>query len=382
MSVQVTFNRPFLGHEEERALVRALREAAVGGYGCITRSLQRRLAEWLGVKQVLLTTSCTTALELAMMLLNLRPGDEVIMPSFGFVTAANAVIRAGGRPVFADIDVDTYNLDPKDAEKTLSPRTRAIMPVHYGGQACDMGRLQELADSHGLVIVEDAAQAVGSRWGGRLLGTVGRMGAFSFHVTKNLTCGEGGAFVIDDEALAHRAEILWDKGTNRSAFIRGEAEKYVWHDVGGNFALSDLLAALLEVQFQRLQDIIAARRQHWERYAKELEPLAATGKIRLHHVANPSEFNYHLFALRTIALPQADLIKELMERGVEAAFHFVPLHSSPFGRKLHPSTRALPNTHEVAASLVRLPLYPDLTLEEHCRVVEAIYEVFNGARAA
>ncbi len=378
MSIRVPFHSPFVGREEEQALVAALRAGALGGNGPITRRLQRRLAEWLGVRQVLLTTSCTTALEMAMMLL-LEPGDEVVMPSFGYVTAANAVLRAGGRSVFTDIDPDTYNLDPDAVERAITPRTRVLFPTHYGGQASEMGRLGEIAEVHLLKIVEDAAQAVGSRYGDRPLGTLGDIGAYSFHVTKNLVCGEGGALVTDDEALARRAEVIWEKGTNRSAFLRGEADKYSWCDVGGSFVLSDLLAALLEVQVERLDAIIAARRRRWERYAKELESLEMAEKIRLHKVEALSAFNFHLFAFRTLAVPQATLIGELRRRGVEATFHFVPLHTSPYGRKHFPDQPALPHTESVAASLIRLPLYPDLTPADQDRVIEAVSEVCQGA---
>lgn len=378
MSIRVPFHSPFVGREEEQALVAALRAGALGGNGPITRRLQRRLAEGLGVRQVLLTTSCTTALEMAMMLL-LEPGDEVVMPSFGYVTAANAVLRAGGRSVFTDIDPDTYNLDPDAVERAITPRTRVLFPTHYGGQASEMGRLGEIAEVHLLKIVEDAAQAVGSRYGDRPLGTLGDIGAYSFHVTKNLVCGEGGAFVTDDEALARRAEVIWEKGTNRSAFLRGEADKYSWCDVGGSFVLSDLLAALLEVQVERLDAIIAARRQRWERYAKELESLEMAEKIRLHKVEALSAFNFHLFAFRTLSVPQATLIGELRRRGVEATFHFVPLHTSPYGRKHFPDQPALPHTESVAASLIRLPLYPDLTAADQDRVIEAVSEVCQGA---
>lgn len=378
MNSPVPFHRPSIGKEEEQAVVTALRAGALGGNGPITRRLQQHLADWLGVRQVLLTTSCTTALEMAMMLLGLKPGDEVILPSYSFVSTANAIIRAGGRPVFADIDPDTYNLDVEAVEQAVSPRTRAVLLIHYGGQGCDMDRFQALAATHQLSLVEDAAQAFGARYNACLLGTLGQMGAYSFHVTKNVVCGEGGAFVTDDEAIARRAEIIWEKGTNRSAFLRGEVDKYSWFDVGGSFVLSDLLAAVVEVQVQKLDTIIALRRQRWERYEKELGPLAAAGKIRLHRVEVPSEYNYHLFAFRTLAVPQAALIQELRRRGVEATFHFIPLHTSPYGRKHFPDQPALPHTDGVAASLVRLPLYPDLSVENHDRVVEAMYEVFKG----
>lgn len=378
MSIQVPFNRPYIGREEEQALVKAAREGALGGNGPITRRLQKRLADWLSVRKVLLTTSCSTALEMAMLLI-LNPGDEVIMPSFGFVTVASAVLRAAGRPVFADIDPDTYNLDPEAVEQAITPRTRAVLPIHYGGQACDMERLLELASSYNLCLVEDAAQGFGSRSGEQFLGTLGTMGAYSFHVTKNVVCGEGGAFLTDDEELASQAEILWEKGTNRAAFLRGKVERYSWFDVGGSFALSDLLAAILEVQVQKVDTIIAARRQRWERYANALEPLAAASKIRLHRVRVPSEFNYHTFALRTLAVPQDKLISELRLRGVEVTFHFVPLHTSPYGRKHFPEQPALPHTETVAASLVRLPLYPDLTPSDQDLVVEALNDVFRVA---
>lgn len=373
----IPFNRPWIDNEEIEAVDLALSKGEVGGNGPLTRRLQKRLADLFGVRKVLLTTSCTTALEMAMMLF-LEPGDEVIMPSFGFVSAANAVIRSGGRPVFADIDPDTYNLDPGSVEEAITPRTRVIFPAHYGGQACDMKRLQELTASRELTILEDAAQAFGSRWRERFLGTLGIMGAYSFHATKNLVCGEGGAFVTDDESLARRAEVVWEKGTNRVEFQRGEVDHYSWCDVGGSFVLSDLLAAVLEVQVGKLDAIISARRKRWERYEKELKPLAEGEKIRPHRVAVREEWNYHLFAFRTLAISQADLLRGLRQRGVEATFHFVPLHTSPYGRRYFPDQPALPQTEAVASSLVRLPLYPGLTVEEQDRVIEALNEAYRG----
>lgn len=374
----IPFNRPWIDSEEIRAVGLALSAGHVGGNGPITRRLQQNLAELLAVRQVLLTSSCTTALEMAMMLC-LKPGDEVIMPSFSFVSTANSVIRAGGKPVFADINLDTHNLDPDSVEGAITPKTRAILPVHYGGQACPMHRLQELASSHGLIIIEDAAQALGSRYGGRFLGTLGLMGAYSFHATKNVLCGEGGAFITDDEELACKAEIILEKGTNRAEFLRGEVEKYSWQSVGGSFVLSDLLAAVLEVQVRKLDAIISARSKLWKRYSKELQPLVDSGKILLHRVEAEEEYNFHLFAFRTLAVPQAELLRELLRRGVEATFHFVPLHSSPYGRKHLPDQSSLPNTEAVASSLVRLPLYPGLTFAEQDRVIEALNDVYREA---
>lgn len=376
--VGVPFNRPWIGEEEREALERALSAGHMGGNGVICNRLQERLAEWMGVRQVLLTASCTVALEMAMMLL-LKPGDEVVMPSFSFVSTANAVLRAGGLPVFADIDPHTYNLDPEAAKRAITQRTRAILPVHYGGQACEMERLQELSDLHNLCVIEDAAQAFGSRYGGRYAGGLGLVGALSFHSTKNVVCGEGGAFITDDEEMARRAEMIWEKGTNRSAFLRSEVDKYTWCEVGGSFVLSDLLAAVLEAQVEKLEAIVAARRQRWERYEAELSDLESSGKVLLHKVEARDGFNYHLFAFRTLAVPRDKLLTELRQRGVEATFHFVPLHTSPFCQRHLPTQPPLKHTEEVASSLVRLPLYPGLEPGEQDRVVEAVHDVLKGA---
>jgi dTDP-4-amino-4,6-dideoxygalactose transaminase len=308
-----------------------------------------------------------------MMVMDIGPGDEVIMPSFNFVSSANAVVRQGARPVFADIDMGTFNLDPEQIEARITPATRGIVPVHYAGQGCHMDVINELAHAHNLWVVEDAAQGVGALYDGQYLGTIGNAGCYSFHVTKNIICGEGGAFLTNDDELARRAEIVSEKGTNRSAFLRGEVDKYTWVDVGSSFIISDLLAALALAQLERVEEITARRVTIWQRYYDELGPLSETGKIILPKLDPKATINGHIFAFCT-ADPQRrdELLQGLKEKGIGATFHYVPLHSSPFARRHFDEIPSLPVTDLVSASLVRLPIYPDLTDEEQTYIIETL----------
>jgi dTDP-4-amino-4,6-dideoxygalactose transaminase len=315
----------------------------------------------LGVPRVLLTTSCTHALELALLALGIGPGDEVVCPAFTFVSTANAVLRVGARPVFADIEERTLGLDAADVERRLTPRTRAILPVHYAGLAP--------ADTDAL---EDAAQAFGSRYRGRALGTLGNAGCFSFHETKNLTCGEGGALALRDAEVAARAEIVREKGTNRHAFLRGEVDKYTWVLEGSSYVLSDILAAILDAQLDKA-GAIAARRAHVRaRYRGELGNWAAAHGVRFPAVDADRQGNDHIFYLLFSRPEERDrAMAHLQAQGVGAVFHYVPLHSSPKGRTLDPEVR-LPCTEQVAATLLRLPIHPRLTDDDVSRVVVAV----------
>lgn len=296
-----------------------------------------------------------------MLALDLAPGDEVIMPSFTFVSTANAVVLRGAVPVFAEIRPETLNLDPEDVARRITPRTRAIVPVHYAGVGCDMGALSDLAARHDLHVVEDAAQGVDAYYEGGPLGTLGDIGCYSFHDTKNITSGEGGAFLTDDSAIAQQAEIIREKGTNRSAFYRGEVDKYSWVDEGSSYIQSDILAALLEVQLEKRDEIREKRRAVWEAYYEALSPLAERGRITLPVIPENRTSNYHLFHFRTHSAPERDrMLSLLREGGVQATFHYVPLHSSPYGRGVLGWETDLPVTQHCSETLVRLPLYPQL----------------------
>jgi dTDP-4-amino-4,6-dideoxygalactose transaminase len=368
----IPLSRPSFDHREREALARAL-EGRVSGDGPFCRRVEARLAELLEGRRVLLTTSCTHAMELALLAIGVRPGQQVVCPSFTFSSTANAVLRVGGWPVFADIDASTLGLDPADVERRLGPATAGILPVHYGGVAVDMEGLQALARQRGLWIVEDAAQALAARYRGRPLGALGDAGCFSFHETKNITCGEGGALVIGDPELADRAEVIREKGTNRRAFLRGQVDKYSWVAEGSSYVLSDLLAAVLDAQLDKLDEIQRRRRSVVERYRTGLADWAAAHGVRFAPRLPEREDNAHLFYMLLPDEASRDrCLDELAAAGVAAAFHFVPLHSAPFGRELGADATRLPVTDRVAATLLRLPLFPQLSDEQVERVIAAV----------
>lgn len=369
--MNISFIKPSLTRAEYEAILVALEAGAIGGNGKIGTKTQAWLADYLQVECALLTTSCSHALEMAMMSLDISPGDEVILPSFAFVTAASAVVRQGARPVFAEIDEATFNIDPADVVRRITPRTKAMVLVHYAGLGCKMADLLSMAEAHNLFVVEDAAQAIGSTYCGEPLGTLGDIGCYSFHSTKNIVAGEGGAFVTNDEAIARRAEIIREKGTNRSQFLRGEVDKYTWVDMGSSYVISDLLAALLYAQLQRLDEITQARREIWWRYYDQMAGMEAEGLIIRPGLDPQAEHNGHIYAFRVAGNPQdgsrrRDAVLTYLKRhGVEATFHFVPLHSSPYGQNyLGYKEGDFPITERVSASLIRLPLYPELSAEE------------------
>lgn len=370
---RIPFNKPFLSGEELRKIEEAVRLGHSSGDGSFTRRCQSLLEKLLGSPRVLLTTSCTDALELAALLLELEPGDEVILPSYTFVSTANAFVIHGGKPVFAEISPDTLNIDPASVESLLTPRTRAIVPVHYAGIACDLEAILSLAGGVKATVIEDAAQALFGSYRGRPLGTFGAAAAFSFHETKNISCGEGGAIAINDASLLERAEILREKGTNRSKFFRGEVDKYTWVDVGSSFLPSDLLAAYLLAQLEARERIQQLRRSIWERYHAALTPWASANDIALPFVPPECEQPYHMFYL---VLPTAEarsrLIEHLRSREILAVFHYVPLHLSPMGRKFGGMEGQLPITESLAERLVRLPFYNGMTDEEWSAVAEAV----------
>lgn len=370
--ITVPFVLPDIGEQEVEAVAAALLDGHLSGGGPISIRVQQQIQEMFGAKHVLLTTSCTHAMELALMAADIKTGDEVILPSFTFTTTATAAVLQGARLVFAEIEEDTLNVDPADIERKITPRTRAIMPMHYNGVGCKMDEIMALAEKYSLVVVEDAAQCIGAKYDGRYLGTIGHVGCYSFHGTKNITCGEGGAFLTDDDDLFHRAEIMREKGTNRSAFLRGEVDKYTWVDKGSSYVLSDVLAALLEVQLKRVDEIMAVRKAIYWRYMEGLADLASQGKIKLPVIPEDCESNYHLFFFRARTVEERDtLLYGLRQQGINATFHYVPLHTSPFGRALGLDSN-LPLTDAVGGTLLRLPIYPQLTREQQDFIIQSV----------
>jgi dTDP-4-amino-4,6-dideoxygalactose transaminase len=358
--------------EREIEAVRAALAGHTTGDGPFGRRVESRLSSMLDSRKVLLTTSCTHALELALLALGIGPGQEVITPSFTFVSSANAALRVGAMPVFAEIDERALGLDPQDVERRLTPRTAAILPVHYAGVAPDMEPILDLAQRRGLRVVEDAAQGLAASWRGRPLGTLGDAGCFSFHETKNVSCGEGGALAIADPELAQRAEITREKGTNRAAFFRGEVDKYTWVAEGSSYVLSDVLAAILDAQLDKLPQIQARRAAIVTRYRAGLADWAGARGVRLPAELPLREPNHHIFYLLYPDAARRDrTLAALRAEGVLATFHYVPLHSSPHGRSLGPQPE-LPVTDRVASTLLRLPLHPRLSDGDVDRVVEAV----------
>jgi dTDP-4-amino-4,6-dideoxygalactose transaminase len=363
---------PWIDEREQESVRRAL-AGRLSGDGPLCRRVEQRLAGLLGVPHVLLTTSCTHAMELALMALGLAEGDEVVCPSFTFVSTANAILRAGARPVFADIDPETLGLDPSDVARRLTPHTRALLPVHYAGFAAPMAELLALARERRLLVVEDAAHALGAAYRGIPLGTLGDAGCFSFHDTKNLTCGEGGALALRDPELARRAEIVREKGTNRRAFLRGEVDKYTWLAEGSSYVLSELLAAVLDAQLDKLAEIQRRRARVTERYREGLRDWAAERRVRLPPQDHERTANHHIFYLLFPEPRERDAaMAALRARGVMATFHYVPLHSSPFGVTLPGAAGAYPVSERIAATLLRLPLHPLLSDAEVERVIDAV----------
>jgi dTDP-4-amino-4,6-dideoxygalactose transaminase len=362
--VKIRFNRPALCGQEAAYIAEALCSGHLSGNGPFTRRCHDHIERATGSSRVLLTQSCTAALEMCALLLDLEPGDEVILPSYTFVTSASAFALRGAVPIFVDIDPRTQNIDPEQAKAAITRRTRAIVAVHYAGVACDMAALLALAQERSLKLIEDAAQAVEARWCGRALGSIGQLGTYSFHDSKNIHCGEGGALLINDPELIARAEILWEKGTNRSAFFRHEVDKYTWVDLGSSFLPSELSAAFLLAQLEAAEVITAVRLDIWQRYHAALEPLERAEQLVRPHIPNEASHNAHMYY---VVLPSAqarnEVIWQLREQGIEAFFHYVPLHSSPAGQRYGRPARALPVTERAGARLLRLPLWQGMTGE-------------------
>lgn len=378
MPAAIPYNRPFMAGNEQEYIAEAVASGNIGGDGVFTRECSRLLESQSESGKVLMTPSCTAALEMSAMLCRLNPGDEVILPSYTFVSTVNAFVRAGARPKFVDIRPDTLNLDESAIEAAITPRTRVIVPVHYNGVACEMDAILAIAARHRLRVVEDAAQAVYCRYKDRALGSIGDLGTFSFHETKCFICGEGGALCINDPELIERAEILRDKGTNRSKFFRGEVDKYTWVDTGSSYVPSEIACAYLCAQLEQMDAIVARRRRLFEAYVHGLQPLASEGLFCLPHVPPHCRINYHLFYLIVHDPEQRDrLIEYLRARSIQAVFHYVPLHDSPVGRTYGYRKGDLPVTEAASERIVRLPMYFDLSEEDQSRVIRTVYSFFG-----
>ena len=373
MNAPIWFNRPALTGREVGYMQEALANGVISGDGPFTRKCHALLEQITGAGKALLTTSCTHALEMAALLLDIAPGDEVICPAFTFVSSINAFVLRGARPVFVDVRPDTLNLDERLLEAAITPRTRAIVAVHYAGVACAMDQIVAMADRHGIAVVEDNAHGLFASFHGKPLGSFGVAATLSFHETKNVTCGEGGALLINDARLAARAEIVREKGTNRSRFFRGEIDRYTWVDVGSSYLPSDLLAAYLYAQLEAREAIQARRHAIWAGYAEELAPWAASQGVGLPQVPAGCAHPAHLFYLLLPSLEaRTAFIAHMRARQVLTVFHYQPLHLSDMGRRFGGRAGQCPVTEAVADRLVRLPLYYNLTAAEQARVVAGI----------
>jgi len=375
MSASIPFNKPSVEGRELEYVRQAIDNGHISGDGVFTRKTSAMIeAIFGGGARVFLTTSCTHALEMAAILLDLEAGDEVIVPSFTFVSGVNAFVLRGAKPVFADIRPDTLNIDERQLESLITPRTRAIAPVHYAGVGCEMERLVEIAQRHGLEIIEDNAHGLFGTYRGKLLGTFGRMATQSFHETKNINCGEGGALVINDPALVERAEIIREKGTNRGRFFRGQVDKYTWVDIGSSYLPSDMLAAYLLGQFEMAEQIQAKRRRIWERYAEGLKGWCEKRGVRMPVVPDDCQQPYHMFYVLFPSLEERQsMIAHLRAQGINAVFHYLPLNASEMGSRFGGRAGDCPVAESISDRLLRLPFYNNLTTSDQDRVIEAMF---------
>ena len=369
----IPFNKPDIALSDRDLLSTAIDGNHSSGNGPFTSMVERYVEQNLATLRVLLTTSCTHALEMSALLGHLKPGDEVIVPSFTFVSTASAFAMFGAKPVFVDSSESTLNIDPRLIEQTITPKTRAICVVHYGGVACEMEPILKLAEKHGLLVIEDNAHGLFAKYKGRYLGTFGAMATQSFHETKNITCGEGGALVVNDGSLVDRAEILREKGTNRTKFLRGQVDKYTWVDIGSSWVLSDLLAAILWGQLQRAEEINARRVMIWDRYHTQLVDWAHKHGVQLPVVPEGCEHVGHLYHMRFATAEQRSrFIDHMKARHISCVFHYQPLHASPIGQQFGGRVGQCPVAEHAGDCLVRLPLYNTLSVGDQQRVIEAV----------
>jgi dTDP-4-amino-4,6-dideoxygalactose transaminase len=372
-AITIPFNRPYLTGRELLYISEAHALCQLAGDGVFTLRCHEWIEARTGTRKALLTHSCTAALEICSMLLNVQPGDEIIMPSFTFVSTANAFVLRGAVPVFVDIRPDTLNIDENLIEAAVTSRTRAIVAVHYAGVSCEMDRIMAIAERHGLCVIEDAAQGIEAEYKGRALGSIGQLGAYSFHETKNVISGEGGALLVNDSSMVDAAEIHREKGTDRSRFFRGEVDKYTWREVGSSYLPGELMAAFLWAQLQEADSITCSRMELWQRYHQLLQPLEAAGILRRPIVPDYCRHNAHLYyILLNPKSNRARVLGRLKDAGISAVFHYVPLHSSPAGRRYGRTHGQLPVTENLSERLVRLPLWMGMTEPEQEQVAAAL----------
>ena len=377
MAITIPFNKPYLTGKETHYIYQAVSIGKLSGNGEFTKRCQHFFEDKYGFKKCLLTTSCTDALEMAALLCDIKPGDEVIVPSYTFVSSALAFVRVGAKIIFADSMEHNPNIDADKIESLITPRTKAIVPVHYAGVACDMDKIMDIANRYNLMVVEDAAQAIDSFYKTRPLGGIGHLSAFSFHETKNVISGEGGMLVINDERFIRRAEIIWEKGTNRAEFFRGEVNKYGWCDIGSSFLPSEVISAFLLAQLEDLDDIQDKRKLLWGKYYELLSPMAEQGCFRIPDIPDYATNNAHMFYIVCNSFDErTELIQKLKNHGVSAVFHYLSLHSSPFYSDKHDG-RVLPNCDFYADRLLRLPMFYELSLSEVSYICNVIVRHFS-----
>ena len=378
--MNIPFNKPFLIGQELSYVEQAVKSGHIAGNGAFTKKCQNFLQEKLGARKILLTPSCTAALEMSAILCDIGPEDEIILPSFTFVSTANAFYLLGAKLKFVDIRPDTLNIDEKKIEEAITKRTKAIVPMHYGGIGCAMDTITRIAKKHGLLVIEDAAHAINATYQNQFLGTIGDLGAFSFHETKNFICGEGGAIVINNEKFLDRADVIWEKGTNRIKFFEGKIDKYTWVDVGSSYVLSDVLAAFLFAQLENLEKITQRRKEIFDLYLNEFSALAEKGSFQLPTIPRDCQSGYHCFYL---IVEDANLRRQLLnylnQKKIGAVFHYVPLHLSPIGRSFGYRDRQLPMTESISERLIRLPFYYTLSVDEQLFVIDQVKKFFKEA---
>lgn len=373
VNIKIPFNKPSIVGNEAEYIKDAINRGHISGDGYYTKRCHSTLEEVLGVPKVLLTTSCTHALEMAALLLDIQPGDEVIIPSFTFVSTVNAFVLRGAKPVFIDIRPDTLNMDEQQLEDLITPRTKAIVPVHYAGVGCEMDDILDIATRHVIPVVEDNAHGLFGKYRGRPLGTFGTFATQSFHETKNISCGEGGALIINDSRYIERAEILREKGTNRSRFFRGQVDKYTWVDIGSSYLPSELLAAYLYAQLEQYERIQNRRKEIWKSYYQQLSEWANQNSVRLPVTPECCQQAYHMFYLLLPSLEcRQALIAHLKEHGILSVFHYLPLHLSDMGMKIGANTSRCPITERVSDVLLRLPFYYSLSQDDQALVIDSL----------
>lgn len=376
---KIPFAKPYLVGKELDYIAQAVETGSISGDGLFTKRCHDWLQEKLGSGPALLTHSCTAALEMAAILCDISPGDEVIMPSFTFVSTANAFVLRGGVPVFVDINPDTLNMDESLVEAAITSRTKAIVPVHYAGVACNMDVLMQIATRHNLWLIEDAAQGLLSKYNGRYLGAIGHLGCLSFHETKNVISGEGGALLVNDERLIARAEIIREKGTNRKQFFQGQVDKYTWVDIGSSYLPSELISAFLYAQLERAEEITAKRMEIYKYYYDHLKPLEKLGFFKLPDLEKSGDFNAHIFFMIVNSREERNaLIEHLKKEGIHAVFHYVPLHSAPAGEIFGRAYGRMDVTDRVSDCMVRLPIFYEMTEDQLLRIVREVQNFYCG----